>query len=160
MTTPDTPKLPSRRHVFRLFGGLAAWPWLAGASLTLSACSGGDTGKGPVEIKWDRDACERCRMILSDRFHAAQIRDAEGRIHRFDDVGCAFFWSQQQGLSERESEFWVTDFRTRQWIAAREARFVSGRTTPMGYGYGATLEDLDPHQTLAQARATTLARGK
>ena len=59
--------------------------------LALSACS--DNGTGPVEVKWDRDACERCRMVLSDRYHAAQIRggpaDRKARVYKFDDIGGA-----------------------------------------------------------------------
>jgi len=150
----------NRRQAFRPLAGLAAWPWLAGASLTLTACSGRDAGRGPVEIVWDRDTCERCRMVISDRFHAAQIRDAEGRPHRFDDVGCAVFWSQEHALTGSEPEFWVADFRSRAWVDARQARYVGGRSTPMGYGYGATLDATGPSLTLADARAAILARGK
>ncbi|MCB1886291.1 MAG: nitrous oxide reductase accessory protein NosL [Rhodocyclaceae bacterium] len=150
----------NRRQAFRPFAGLATWPWLAGASLTLAACSGRDAGHGPVEVVWDRDTCERCGMVLSDRFHAAQIRDADGKPHRFDDLGCALFWSEQHGLSGKEAGFWITDFRSREWVDARAARYVAGRTTPMGYGYGGTLAAVDSHLTLADARAAILARGR
>ncbi len=150
----------NRRQFFRPLAGLAAWPWLAGASLTLAACTTRDRGRGPVEIVWDRDTCERCGMVISDRFHGAQIRDADGKAHRFDDLGCAVFWSEQHALSGQEAEFWVTDFRSREWIDARAARYAAGRTTPMGYGYGGTLEAIDPHVTLADARAAILTRGK
>ncbi len=48
--------------------------WLAvGLVLLLAACSG-DPGTGPKDVRWDRDACERCRMVLSDRNFSAQIR--------------------------------------------------------------------------------------
>jgi len=150
----------NRRHCFRALTGLALWPWIGGATLTLTGCGGRDPGKGAIEIIWDRDPCERCRMIISDRFHAAQIRDADGKIHLFDDVGCAFFWSEQHGLTDRETEFWITDFRAHQWIDARQAQYVGGRTTPMGYGFGGTLEPIESSLTLADARARILARGK
>jgi len=42
-------------------------------TLVLSACSG-ESETGPVEVKWDQNNCERCRMMLSDRYFAAQIR--------------------------------------------------------------------------------------
>ena len=41
--------------------------------LLLAACSG-DPGTGPAEVTWDRDACARCNMVLSDRHHSAQVR--------------------------------------------------------------------------------------
>lgn len=149
-----------RRELFRLLPGLAAWPWLAGSALGLSACSGRDGGSGPVEVVWDRDTCERCGMVISDRFHAAQLRDAEGRPHRFDDLGCALYWRKGKGLDGQEREFWITDFRHRSWIDARQARYAGGRSTPMGYGYGGTLDAIEPSVTLAEASADILSRGK
>lgn len=111
----------------------------------LAACSG-DPGTGPVEVKWDRDVCTRCNMVLSDRQHAAQVRYAptdgsRGRVNRFDDLGCAVLWLDQQPWRDQSGvEFWVTDHRDGSWIDARGAWYVTGRLTPMQYGLGAQAE--------------------
>lgn len=114
------------------------WPLLL---LLLAAC--GDPGNGPVDVKWDRDACERCRMVLSDRNHAAEIRyhvpgKERSKIAHFDDIGCAVLWLQQQPWEQDpRTEIWVIDHLTGQWIDARSATYVTGKVTPMEYGLGA-----------------------
>ena len=118
---------------------------LLGLTLVLTGCSG-DPGTGPVEVKWDRDTCARCNMVLSDREHSAQVRysPADGsrsRVHTFDDIGCAVLWLEQQPWREQAGvEIWVTDYRDGAWIDARAAHYVRGRITPMQYGLGAQRE--------------------
>ena len=111
----------------------------------LVACSG-DTGTGPKEVKWDRDACERCRMVVSDRFHAAQVRylppdKKRPEVAMFDDIGCATLWlADKPWENDPNTEIWVTDHRTGDWIDARQATYVKGNLTPMEFGLGAQLE--------------------
>lgn len=114
-------------------------------ALLLAACSG-DPGTGPVDVKWDRDTCARCNMVLSDRGHAAQIRHVptdggRGEVRLFDDFGCAVLWLDQQPWRDAPGvELWVTDYRDGRWIDARTAHYVTGRVTPMQYGLGARAE--------------------
>ena len=109
----------------------------------LAGCSA-EPETGPATVTWDRDACERCRMVLSDRHYGAQIRvpPSEGRkwgkLYKFDDIGCAVLWMDQQPWKAGPAiEIWVLDYRDGQWIDARTAHYVTGRTTPMEYGLGA-----------------------
>ena len=53
--------------------------------LTLVGCSG-EPETGPAKVTWDRDACERCRMVLSDRHHAAQVRVPPGEGRKWGKV--------------------------------------------------------------------------
>jgi len=125
---------------------IVRWPLIAALLLLLAGCSG-DAGTGPVEVKWDRDVCERCRMVLSDRLYSAQIRGAaEGqktKVYRFDDIGCAVLWLEQQPWrDDPRTEIWVNDYRTGAWIDARTAYYVRERITPMAYGLGAQTDPL------------------
>lgn len=132
---------------------LYALIWL----LLLVACSG-DSGTGPKEVKWDRDACERCRMVLSDRFHAAQIRYFPAEKKRsvvafFDDIGCAVLWLADKSWErDQQTEIWVADHRTGEWIDARSATYVKGNLTPMEYGLGAQSETTPSGLTFDQAK--------
>jgi copper chaperone NosL len=126
-----------------------------GAALLLAGCSGGpDTG--PKEVKWDRDACERCRMVLSDRKHSAQVRwlpeGKRSRVMKFDDIGCAALWLEDKPWKDAVStEIWVTDHRTGEWIDARSATYVKGHMTPMEYGLGAQSDAAENGLDYAQA---------
>lgn len=126
-----------------------------GLALLVAGC--GDPGTGPVDVKWDRIACERCRMVLSDRHHSAQVRVREpnGRSKAllFDDLGCAILWLEDKpAKTEPSTEIWVNDWRTGDWIDARTAFYVPGQVTPMEYGLGAQPDPAPGTLTFEQAR--------
>lgn len=134
---------------------------LAATVLLLAACSR-EPQTGPVEIKWDRDACKRCSMAISDRQYAVQVRGGpKNEAFKFDDIGCAVFWLRNQPWSDAAAtEIWVADYRSGKWLDARSAYYVTGKRTPMGYGYGATSEAAPGTIGFDEARKQLLAKGK
>lgn len=125
--------------------------------LLLFGCSG-DPGTGPKEAKWDRDACERCRMVLSDRNYAAQIRylptgKKRTRVMMFDDIGCATLWLADKPWKDAPgTEIWATDHRNGDWIDARQATYIKDRITPMAYGLGAQSDSAEGGLNFDQAK--------
>jgi copper chaperone NosL len=116
---------------------------LLGGLPGLTGC--GDSGTGPVAVKWDRIACERCRMVLSARHYSAQVRvfatDGKSTPHYFDDIGCAVIWlDKQPWQQDPRTEIWVNDWRNGTWLDARKAYYLQGKETPMQYGLGAQAE--------------------
>ncbi len=95
---------------------------------------------GPAEVRWDRDTCERCRMLLSDRHFGAQYRDAKGKAHLFDDPGEMMLSFQEKTKSDSKLQLYVTDAESGEWLDARKAHYSVGHMTPMGFGYGAHKE--------------------
>ena len=65
----------ARRHFLTLTGGLLLAP-LAGCGKQ------GHWPEGMAEIKWDRDTCARCNMVISDPRFAAELRGDEITIAR------------------------------------------------------------------------------
>lgn len=116
------------------------------AAAVLAAC--GDEGSWPegmAAIKWDRDACERCGMAISDRRFAAQIRGGtQARAFKFDDIGCAVTWASEKTrehpwLADKATRYWVADFSSKgtRWLDARRAHYAAGPNSPMGYNLAA-----------------------
>ena len=104
----------------------------AAAWLLLAGCS-----EGPRAIAYGRDACDYCRMTISDRRYGAELVSTKGKVHEFDSIEClAAYYLQSRGSSAARS-LWVTDFdRPGTFVAATEARYlrVSGPGSPMGKG--------------------------
>lgn len=122
----------------------------------LTACSG-KPDKGPKKINWDRDTCARCRMVLSDRKTAAEIRyfpqGKRSKVDVFDDIGCAILWLDARPSLKKDprTEIWVIDHRTGEWIDARKATYIGGKITPMEYGLWAQSGPADGGLDFAQA---------
>lgn len=113
------------------------WAWAA-AALALAACTQQGSA-GPAEVKWDRDTCGNCSMVLSDRHFAAQVRGGpKDEVKKFDDVGCAIGWLAKQPWGfDAATRIWVTRHTDGAWVDARTARYVAGKTSPMGFNFGA-----------------------
>lgn len=120
---------------------------------TLLGCS---QGTGPVEIKWDRDTCERCRMMISHKNFAAQINNGH-KNYLFDDIGCALNWLKEHP-EEKGVKIWVADYRTGKWLDASLAHYVSGQITPMDFGLGAALEPLTGSMNFEAAQTILLKK--
>lgn len=110
-------------------------------AILLAACGGAGDQKGPPEIRYGQDACDRCKMIINEpRFATAYATDA-GDVRRFDDIGGMFLHAVDQGENVRA--FWVHDFNSEEWIEAPDATYVHDPdlTTPMGWGVAAFAGD-------------------
>ncbi|MFW2590967.1 hypothetical protein ACN5PC_03470 [Aliarcobacter butzleri] len=95
--------------------------------------------KTPREVKFDREVCERCKMIISDRNYATQVVNPNnGKRYYYDDIGCTILWFKENSISwENEAIIYVTDAKTGRWIDARKAFWTYGATTPMNFGFSA-----------------------
>ncbi|MBI5164846.1 MAG: hypothetical protein HY985_13200, partial [Magnetospirillum sp.] len=70
--------LPRRR----LLGALPLLAMASAAPALLAAC-GQDSG--PVTVRWGKENCEYCGMIIDDPRFAAQVRGGPGRkVKKFD----------------------------------------------------------------------------
>ena len=80
------------------------------------------------------DACDFCRMTVSDTRFGGEIESKTGRLHTFDSVEClaSFFVDAKARNDVRHA--WVTDFETGAFLSADSALFIAdGRVhSPMG----------------------------
>lgn len=140
----------SRRSVLGL---LVAAPLLAGCK---------EQTEGPEDIRWGRETCTICGMIISDARYAAEVRGgADKRLYKFDDVGDAVHWlSVQDWKAEPGVEFWVMDSNNgTDWLDARTSYYIPDTISPMAYGYAAVPTHEAGTVTFEVMRASVLLRG-
>lgn len=102
--------------------------------LSVAGCGGGESG-GPPEIRYGRDICVQCGMIVSEPRFAAAYRLPDGTEKVFDDLGGLLLYGHATG-ELATAEVWVHDVETEEWVGADSAWFVATANahTPMGYG--------------------------
>ena len=95
--------------------------------------------QGASKIHWDRDMCDRCVMVISDRKNTVQLKDpTTGKVYKFDDIGCMAIWFRDEQIAFKDTAaIWVTDVETGEWIDARAAFYTTGNLTPMAFGFSA-----------------------
>jgi len=99
----------------------------------------------PHNVHFDRDMCERCKMVISDRNYVTQIIDVTKReAHSFDDIGCAVLWLDENSKRLHQNyKFYVADKSTGEFIDINSAYLSRGGTTPMDFGISASKEKSD-----------------
>jgi hypothetical protein len=85
-------------------------------------------------------------MAISERKFAVQAIDPQtGKDYKFDDIGCAVLWMDEEKIPWRDQAIlWITDARTGEWIDARKAKYTEGSITPMAYGFAAYTDQTVP----------------
>ena len=146
-------------------GGLALTP----LALALAACGKSEWPEGMAEIKWDRETCPRCSMVISDRRFAAQLRGGpKDMVVKFDDIGCFTFRIRDNlktypWLDDPATRMWVADVTSKGkdviWLDPRKAQYIT-RTSPMGYNFGAVAHPQMGSLDFAGMRQHVLAKGK
>ncbi len=104
--------------------------------LFFSACSK-DTEIKPAEIKYGQDVCVACSMIISEKKYSAQYILTDGKVTKFDDIGCMIdYLKQTKNELDRVPAVFVRDYNSNNWINAKNAHFFQSNkiTTPMGHG--------------------------
>lgn len=107
---------------------------------------------GPLEPAWDRVACARCHMLVSDPAFAAQLHTPNGEVLFFDDPGCLLL--ERAERPEAAGAAWFHDSTGPGWLAEADARFVPAAETPMAHGFAAVPAGSTPN---ARDAAATLA---
>jgi copper chaperone NosL len=95
-------------------------------------------------------------MAISEKRFASELIDAEGAVHKFDDLHCLLEFRRRN--NSRVTAGYVMDFERQVWINAAEAYFVRSKDlrTPMGGGIVA-LGDRGAAERHARSYGTTVA---
>lgn len=93
----------------------------------------------PKKIYFDRDVCDRCKMVISTQNYVAQIVNSkDGKHYNFDDIGCALNWIKEKNISwESDAIIYIADVTNSQMINAKEAFYLGKANSPMNFGFAA-----------------------
>jgi copper chaperone NosL len=94
----------------------------AAATVAMLACA----APGPGVIHYDTDACDHCRMTISDPKFAAQLVTRTGKIYRFDDPACLASFVASGPVPERDTlGIWLNDYaHPESRVSSTDAVFV------------------------------------
>lgn len=89
---------------------------------------------GPEPIDYERDACAHCRMRISQPGFAGELRDRNGTLTKYDDVGCLLH--AMVALRREVPEAWVEDHAGGGFVPLLAVTLVHAKNleTPMGSG--------------------------
>jgi|GEM_PF-17429 len=77
---------------------------LAAAILILASCG----NPGPVPIRLHQDACDFCKMSISDARFAAELITTKGRVYKFDDLSCMIRYTNSG--QQTVKHYYISDF--------------------------------------------------
>ncbi len=110
---------------------------LLGILLFLASC-GQESGQlKPPEIRYGRDTCAQCGMIISDPRFAAAAATGDGTMSIFDDIGDLLAYRKKN--RPEWAVIWVHDYNTQEWLRAEDAWYLLSPAihSPMGWGIAA-----------------------
>ncbi|MGN1401977.1 MAG: nitrous oxide reductase accessory protein NosL [Bacillus sp. (in: firmicutes)] len=102
----------------------------------LTGC-GNESSFEPEEIDPEVDVCEICNMSITEGYYATQLIASDGKVFKFDDLGCMAEYVDEHGLTEDDiAREYVRDIDNGEWIEAKDAAYAYHEDfwTPMAYG--------------------------
>lgn len=98
--------------------------------LLLASCSKAQ----PEAVKLNQDACDYCKMTISDRRFAAELITEKGRVYKFDDVDCMNNYVNENPKSNGSELFIADHSEAGKWIPVEKAFYIVGEDlgSPMG----------------------------
>ncbi|MCE0450474.1 nitrous oxide reductase accessory protein NosL [Brevibacillus sp. AF8] len=106
---------------------------ILGISLLMVGC--GSEEPKPVDIAEGVDKCDLCKMHVPNDHNATEIVLKDGKALKFDDLGCMYNWTKENGTDNVAVQF-VRDYYTAEWTKAEQATYAYDKDfkTPMTYG--------------------------
>ena len=116
------------------------------ASVALAAAAAACAPPGPREIVVNTDACDYCRMTISDVRFAGQFITSKGKVYAFDAIDCLAAFTIANRAPTAGADIWVADYNNPgRWVAADKAIFVRSEDirAPMGISIVSFAADAD-----------------
>lgn len=105
-------------------------------------------------VHFDRDTCEHCKMVVSDRNFSVDVA-VDDRHYYFDDFGCMVsYMVKNDKLSWlQQAQIYINDAKTGEFIDAKMANFYHGYNSPMAFGWGALKQKIEGKEAFSLEQA-------
>ncbi len=91
-------------------------------------------GTAQEKIKFGKEQCTHCRMIIKDQLHVAQAIDKKGNIYSFDAIECLINYLKENREDKYQSLL-VSDYSNRgKLIEAKTALYLKSKSIPSPMG--------------------------
>jgi copper chaperone NosL len=104
---------------------------LIGMMLMTQSCS-----SGPQPISYGKDACDFCKMLISDQKFGAEVITTKGKIFKFDDMHCTVSFIKSNTVEKNDiAAVYFTDFSQKGKLVKSESSFLlfsDSLRSPMG----------------------------
>lgn len=126
------------RRQFLAFAGIAGVV-VAGGAVGIALLPEDEKPGGLPKIKFGKEKCARCGMLIGDQRFAAAWRDATGNEKHFDDAGCMVLEASEDPPGDA-TLYWVCSYNDESWLDAATATYVISPAirSPMSYGIAAS----------------------
>ncbi len=125
------------RRQFLAFAAIAGVVVAGGAGGAL-LLPGDDSPGGLPKIRFGKEKCARCGMLIGDRRFASAWRTASGDEKHFDDAGCMVLQASEAPPGDG-ALYWVSSYSDESLLEAASATYVISPEirSPMSYGVAA-----------------------
>ena len=117
----------------------------------LQACS-----PEPQPIKYGKDACDNCKMIIMDKRFANEWVTDKSKVYRFDDVHCLVAFRK---TNDSKGTIYINDYAgSKELVKVEELLFVSAQElkSPMGGNVAAFKDKVSADEFLKKSNGKNL----
>lgn len=123
--------------------------------MTLLGCAAG----GPVSIRFGKDLCDHCKMVIMDQKFGGEIITSKGKCYRFDDTKCLVAFSKGDKKDDASSIYLLDYYGNGNFVALDSAFLLSSPTlhSPMGGNVAAFSSEASREKAIQTLGGTPLA---
>lgn len=122
--------------------------------LSLNSCS-----SAPQPFKVGVDACDYCKMTITDNRFGGEIITEKGKLYKFDDIHCLLSFKSEKGETEKVKDMYLVDYAGKgQLLKLDQAYLIYGEgvKSPMGANIAAFANSDSMEKTRKELNASVI----
>lgn len=128
---------------------------VAAMAIVLMGCAAG----GPVNIRFGKDLCDHCKMVIMDQKFGGEIITSKGKCYRFDDTKCIVAFSKGDKKDDASTIYLLDYYGKGGFILLDSAYLMTSPElhSPMGGNVAAFRDEASRQKAIQSLGGTILA---